>query len=78
MYGIIGYLILCPLAFAIGYVYCWDKIAKQEEREAPLKEEILRYRLDEAYRAGQQNPEPGLYVDAPLPLIQVREYWLDR
>lgn len=78
MYEIIGYLILCPLAFAIGYVYCWDRIAKQEEREAPLREKILQYRLDEAYRAGQQNPEPGLYVDAPVPMIQIEEFWQGR
>ena len=84
MYEIIGYLILCPLAFAIGYVCCWDRIAEQEKREAPLKEEIFRFRLDEAYRAGQQNPDHGFHADAHVPLLQADDMaiqdraWPDR
>lgn len=69
MYELIGYLILCPLAFAIGFTACYDMIAKQEERELPLRETIMRYQIDEAYRAGQKNPAPGFYMDAPAPAL---------
>ena len=69
MSQIIGYLIFCPLAFAIGFILCHDLIAKQEQRELPLREAIIRYQIDEAYRAGQKNPEPGLYTEAPAPVF---------
>ena len=70
MDGIIGYLILCPLAFAIGYILRNDQEAGRYNREKPLEDEIIRYRLQEAYRAGQRNPEPGFYFEAPAPLLQ--------
>ena len=69
MHEIIGYLILCPLAFAVGFVLCHDLIAKQEQRELPLREAITRYQIDEAYRAGQKNPAPGFHLEAPAPLV---------
>lgn len=74
MHEIIGYLILCPLAFLIGYVCCWDRIAEQEKRERPLQDALFHYQIDEAYRAGQKNPEPGMYFDAPAPDIADRTF----
>ena len=69
MEQIIGYLILCPLAFVMGFVVCHDLIARQEKRELPLREAVARYQIDEAYRAGQQNPLPALCADAPAPAL---------
>lgn len=70
---IIGYLILCPLAFLIGYLLRDDMEVDRYNREKPLENEIMRYRLQEAYREGQRNPEPGMYFDAPVPPIHADE-----
>ena len=67
MSQIIGYLILCPLAFAIGFLLCYELIVRQEKRELPLREAIARYQIDEAYREGQKNPLLGLCAEAPAP-----------
>ena len=69
MSQIIGYLILCPLAFAIGFLLCYELIVRQEKRELPLREAIARYQIDEAYREGQKNPLLGLCAEAPAPVL---------
>ena len=67
----IACLILCPLAFLIGWLAHDELIIRQENRERPLLEALYHYHLDAAYRAGQMNSAGQ--CDPPLPPVQDAE-----